>query len=171
MATPSTEGALKEDMAISMLQFLLSLIEQSMIQPGHNNFQQKRPKQFFLQFSDVEERPRSSNTHLTRNSIPRNSGGSSKRPEAGVTEARSRPAPAALQEVVDRPVIGQHKKYSPLIGQEVVDRPSVGRGQRPREQVTGNKASDWSIQEILAFDWSNLILHIFYHFLVFDWTT
>ena len=34
-----------------------------------------------------------------------------------VTEVRSRPAPAALQEVVDRP--------------------SVGRGQRPREPATG----------------------------------
>jgi len=66
-------------------------------------------------FNDVEERPRSSNTQLSRNSIPRNSGGSSKRTEA-VTEVRSRPAPAALQEVVDRP--------------------SVGRGQRPREPVT-----------------------------------
>ena len=65
----------------------------------------------------MEERPRSSNTHLTRNSIPRNSGSSNKRPEA-VTEVRSRPAPAALQEVVDRP--------------------SVGRGQRLREPATGN---------------------------------
>jgi len=66
-------------------------------------------------FSDVEERPRSSNTHLTRNSIPRKSGSSNKRPEA-VTEVRSRPAPASLQEVVDRP--------------------SVGRGQRLREPAT-----------------------------------
>ena len=59
---------------------------------------------------------------------PRNTGGSSKRPEA-VSEVRSRPAPAALQEVVDRP--------------------SVGRGQRPREPATGNqKSSDWSMMII-----------------------
>ena len=90
-------------------------------------------RQLVLQFSDVEERPRSSNTHLTRNSIPRNSGGSNKRPDA-VSEVRSRPAPAALQEVVDRP--------------------SVGRGQRLREPATGNEPSDWSIPIILTSHWS-----------------
>ena len=50
-----------------------------------------------------------------------------------MTEVRSRPAPAALQEVVDRP--------------------SVGRGQRLREPATGNEPSDWSIMIILTSHW------------------
>ena len=95
----------------------------------------------------MEEKPRSSNTHLSRNSIQRTSvddtrdAAENDRPSSrdqsrptGRREQFSRPAPAALQEVVDRPSVGRVRANEPARSQpEQISEPVLSQQPEFRE--------------------------------------
>merc|ERR1719378_336287 len=59
-------------------------------------------------YNDIDERPRSSNTKLSRNNIKRPSAASRDRQEQD-----PRPAPVELQDIVDRPSVGRTRQEQP----------------------------------------------------------
>ena len=83
-----------------------------------------------FQFDDVEERPRSSNTHLSRNSIQRTSVDDAREAaESDRPSNREQSRPSGRREQFSRPAVSQEQfsRPAPAALQEVVDRPSVGR--------------------------------------------